>query len=85
MRKNKTTISKATTYKAIGEFWDTHSLADYWDQTKPVEFDVDIQSEVTYYPLARGLSAQMRKMAKRQGVKPETLLNMWIQEKLQKA
>lgn len=84
MRKNKTTISKATTYKAIGEFWDTHSLADYWDQTKPAEFDVDIRSEVTYYPLARGLSVQIRKMAKRQGVKPETLLNMWIQEKLQK-
>ncbi len=83
-RRNRTRISKATTYKEIGEFWDSHSLADYWDQTKPAKFDVNIQSEITYYPLANGLSAKIRKVAKRRGVKPETLLNLWIQEKLQK-
>ena len=22
----------------IGEFWDTHSLADYWDETHEVKF-----------------------------------------------
>ncbi|MEW5718455.1 MAG: CopG family antitoxin [Chloroflexota bacterium] len=85
MKRSKTSISKATTYKEIAEFWDTHSLADYWEQTKPAEFQVNIQSEVIYYPLAHGLAAQIRKRAKRQGVRPETLLNMWVQEKLQKA
>ncbi len=85
MKKSKTLISKATTYKEIAEFWETHSLADYWDQTKPAAFQVDIQSEVIYYPLAQGLAVQIRKMAKRQGVRPETLLNIWVQEKLQKA
>jgi hypothetical protein len=85
MKRNKTPISKAATYKEIAEFWDTHSLADYWDQTKPAEFQVNIQSEVIYYPLAQGLATQIRKMAKRQGVRPETLLNIWVQEKLQKA
>ncbi|MBL7075501.1 hypothetical protein ISS37_09730 [candidate division KSB1 bacterium] len=32
-------------FKSIGEaadFWDTHSLADYWDQTKEVYFDIEI-------------------------------------------
>jgi len=85
MRKNKTPISKATTYRQIAEFWDTHSIADYWDQTKPVEFEVDIQSEITYYPLASKLSSQVQRVAKRQGIAPETLLNLWVQEKLQKA
>ncbi len=85
MKKSKTSISKATTYKEIGEFWDTHSLADYWEKTKPVSFDVKIQSEVTYFPLERGLSAQILTAARRQGISPETLLNVWIQEKLQKA
>ncbi len=28
-----TTLSKARTLEEVGEFWDTHSLADYWDQT----------------------------------------------------
>jgi hypothetical protein len=85
MRKNKTTISKATTLSEIAEFWDTHSLADYWEQTKPVEFKVDIRSEVTYYPVAQNLDAKIRKLAKRQGISPETLLNIWVQEKLHKA
>ncbi|HEX8494083.1 MAG TPA: tetratricopeptide repeat protein [Pyrinomonadaceae bacterium] len=44
MRKNKSSISKADSYKEIGEFWDTHDLDDYWDETREVEFKVDIQS-----------------------------------------
>ena len=85
MRKSRTAISKAITYSEIGEFWDKHSLADYWHQTKPVEFKVDIKSEVIYYPVEQNLAAQIRKLAKRRGVSPETLLNIWVQEKLQKA
>ncbi len=82
MRKTKSSLSKATTYKEIGDFWDTHSLADYWDKTKPVKFQVDIQSEVIYYPVERDLSTKILRVAKQQGVTPETLLNLWVQEKL---
>jgi hypothetical protein len=28
-----TSISKASTPEEIGEYWDTHSLADHWDET----------------------------------------------------
>ena len=28
-----------STLEEIGEFWDTHSLADYWDETHEVEID----------------------------------------------
>ena len=34
-----------TTPEELGEFWDTHSLADYWDETHEVEFQVDLKSE----------------------------------------
>ncbi len=85
MRKNKTAISKASSYEQIGEFWDTHSVADYWEKTKPARFQVRIESEVTYFPLERELTAQIQQLAKRQGVSSETLLNIWVQEKLQKA
>ncbi len=27
-------------YEEMGEFWDTHSLADYWDQTEPAKFKI---------------------------------------------
>jgi hypothetical protein len=83
MPKSKSSISKAQSYRAIGEFWDTHDLADYWDQTRPVESKINIQSEETYYPLDTNLSKQVGSIAKRRGVSPETLLNLWIQEKLQ--
>jgi hypothetical protein len=75
--------SKARSYKEIGEFWDTHDLADYWEQTRPVEFELDIQSEVTYYPLEVTLADKVRAMAKQRGVSSETLLNLWVKEKLQ--
>ena len=81
--RNRSSISEAQSYQEIGEFWDTHDLADYWVQTHPVEFELDIQSEVTYYPLDITLSGKVRAIAKQRGVSPETLLNLWVQEKLQ--
>ena len=67
----------------IGEFWDTHDLTDYWDKTHPAEFEIDIQSEKTYYPLDGNLTERIRSAAKKRGVSSETLLNLWVKEKLQ--
>ncbi len=33
------------TPEEIGEFWDTHDLTDYWDETEEVEFQVNLKSE----------------------------------------
>ncbi|MGB9181122.1 MAG: CopG family antitoxin [Pyrinomonadaceae bacterium] len=82
MKRNKSSISKAETYKEIGEFWDAHDLDEYWKRTKRVEFEVDVQSEVTYFPVETNLSAQLRSIAEQRGVSPETLLNLWVQEKV---
>jgi len=82
MGKNRSSISKARSYQEIGEFWDTHDLSDYWDQTKPAEFEVDIKSEAIYYPVEPNLSAQIASIARRRGISPETLLNLWLQERV---
>jgi hypothetical protein len=82
MDENKSPISQAQSYREIGEFWDTHDLTDYWDQTEPVEFEVDIQSEVRYCALESTLAARMTEIAWQRGVSVETLLNLWVQEKL---
>ena len=84
MNGSKSTISQASSYKEIGDFWDTHDLADYWDQTEPVDFEVDIESEVTYYALDKELSQMLSEVAEERGVSAETLLNLWVQEKLWK-
>ncbi len=82
MSKTKSSISKAESYAEIGEYWDTHDLDSVWDKTQPVEFAVSIQSEAIYYALEPGLSEQVRAVAKERGISPETLLNLWVQEKL---
>lgn len=84
MAKRKSSISKATSYQEMGEFWDSHDTTDYEDQTHEVEFEVDLKSEVTYLALEKTLSSRMRALAKQRGVSPETLLNLWVQEHLQK-
>jgi CopG antitoxin of type II toxin-antitoxin system len=83
MRKGRSTISKAKSYKEIGDFWDTHDLSDFWGQSKKVEFGVDIKSEIIYYSLDKKLSEKVQSVAQRRGVSADTLINLWVQEKLQ--
>jgi hypothetical protein len=80
---NVETENKAKSYKEIGDFWDTHDLSDFWDKTKQAEFDVDIESEITYYPLDKTLSEQIQAIAQKRGISSDTLINLWLQEKLQ--
>ena len=75
---------QARSYKELSEFWDSHDLSEYWDQLRPAEFEVDIQSEATYYPLKATLSAKLRSVARKRGISPEVLLNLWVQEKVRK-
>ena len=83
MRKGRSTVSKAKSYKEIADFWDTHDLSDFWGQTKTVEFGVDIKSEIIYYSLDKKLSEKVQSVAQRRGVSADTLINLWVQEKLQ--
>ena len=86
MRKNKdeqvTSISKAKTLEDIVDFWDTHSLADYWDETHEVDFEVRMQRKcrVTLTP---EIYEKIEKVAREHGVLPETLVNLWLAEHVQ--
>ena len=67
MRKHKSSVSEATSYKEIGEFWDTHDLSEYWDKTKEAAFKVDIESEITYYAVDKMLSETIQASLKSVG------------------
>jgi len=75
-------ISKARTIEEVAEFWDTHSLADYWDQTHEVEFEVRAQRRrrVTLDP---EVFLKVEAQARKRGLLPETLVNLWLVERLQ--
>jgi hypothetical protein len=82
MTEDKSAISQAKTYQEIGEFWDTHDLSDVWEQTEPAAFEVGTLSETTYYPVEKALSARLRNAAAERGVSAETLLNLWLMERI---
>ncbi|HSU81211.1 MAG TPA: CopG family antitoxin [Thermoanaerobaculia bacterium] len=82
MSDRKSSISKARSYEEMGEYWDTHDASEAWDQGAPVEFEIDIKSDKRYYPIEKTLSQKLTQIARAQGVSAETLINLWIQEKI---
>ncbi|MCP4158250.1 MAG: hypothetical protein GY757_61690 [bacterium] len=82
MSKNKSSISKVASYSEIGEYWSEHDLGDCWEQTEPVEFEIDIQEVKRYYPLEKNLAHELNRIAQTRGVAVETLLNLWVKEKI---
>ncbi len=50
---------------------------------KEASFEVDIESEVTYYAVDKMLSEKIQAIAQKRGVTADTLINLWVQEKLQ--
>ena len=82
MAENKSSISKKKSYQEIGEFWDTQDLSENWDKTEAVNFQVDLQSDVYYYAVETSLSSKLHLIAEKHGVSAETLVNLWLQEKV---
>jgi CopG antitoxin of type II toxin-antitoxin system len=82
MKKSKSSVSKARSYTGIGEYWDKHDLSDAWAKTKKVKFQVVAEPEATYYAIEKDLSAKIQNAAEKQGVSSDTLVNLWLAEKL---
>jgi hypothetical protein len=68
-----------------GQFWDTHDLVDYWDVTRPVEFEVDVRRRVFLASLEPHLAEKLTAVARTQGISTETLINVWLTEKVEEA
>jgi hypothetical protein len=62
----------------MGEFWDTHDFTEYDDLARP---DVEFQISCAV-PIELDLLSSVEKQAQRRGVKIETLVNLWLQQKL---
>ena len=82
MAENKTSISEAESYRQTGEFWDARDLGEVWEQTEAAKFDVDLQSDVFYYAVETSLSSKLHRIAEKKGVSAETLVNLWLLEKV---
>ena len=65
------------------EFWETHDLADYWDLTETAEFEVNLQRRRYLVALDPELAEKLATEAHQRGLATETLVNLWLSEKLQ--
>lgn len=77
-------IPTFNSYEAMAEFWDTHSLADYWDQTEPATFDVAPDARRRYLvAVDREVLARVQRLARSRGVSIESLVNLLLEQRLQ--
>ena len=83
--KRKAPIPKFQSREEEAEFWDTHSLADHWDEFTPVnvKFGKNLSQGITIR-LDPDTLKQLRELAQRKGVGPSTLARMWVLEHLQR-
>ena len=71
-------ISKADTLEKMGEFWDTHDFTECDNPDVPdVEFKISCA-----VPIELDLLSLIEEQAHLRGVKVETLVNLWLQQKL---
>jgi hypothetical protein len=82
MKDVKSSISQGQSYQEIGEYWDNHDLGEVWDQTETADFVLSGHAKTTYYPVESNLSQKLHAAAQQRGVSAQTLLNLWLQEKV---
>jgi hypothetical protein len=81
--KNKKAIPEMASYEEIGEFWDKHSLADYWDVTEPAEFEIEPTARRRYLvAVDPDLLKRARHVAHIRGLTTEGLINLLLEQRL---
>ncbi len=75
-------ISKATSYEQIGEFWDTHDLGEFERRTHEVEIETDIKSIQCYVSVDPDLMNEVVHAAMKKGISSQTFVNLAIRERL---
>jgi hypothetical protein len=73
----RSSISNVTSLEEMGAFWDTHDFTDYDTDAPDVTFTIarTVQIEVD-------LLIALEQQASLRGVSVETLINLWLQQKL---
>lgn len=87
MQKNKRTIKHIPedfkSLKEASDFWDTHDISYYWGKTKETKFKVSLKKEPKYVvALEDEIDRNVFKIAKKKHISSETLVNVWLKEKV---
>ena len=86
--KRKEPIPEFKSREEEAAFWDTHDVADYWDDFERVNIDVHLEKpkeENIVVRLQKPIKERLERIARRKGLNISSLTRMWIMEKLQAA
>jgi hypothetical protein len=65
-----------------GEFWDTHSAADYWDEMEETEMAFDIKKRVFLVPVSDQVYQQVKRRAAMERRSVEEMVNALLEHEL---
>jgi len=65
-----------------GEFWDTHSAADYWDEMEEVEMEFDLQKRVFLVPVGDRVYYRIKQRAEIEQRSVEEMINALLEHVL---
>jgi hypothetical protein len=65
-----------------GEFWDTHSAADYWDEMEEVEMEFDLQKRVFLIPVNDRVYYQVKQRAEKEQRSIEEVVSRLLEREL---
>ena len=85
MKENKLPDFRKMTREEEAKFWDTHSVADYWEEFKPVDLVVELakpKEETLIVRVNKELKKELEKKAAAKGLTPSSLARIWLTEKL---
>ena len=80
MENKSEPIPENMTIEEASAFWDTHDVADY--PSHVVQLEYAPEERITFVAIANQFLGQLEQRAKDDGISLETLVNLWIQEKL---
>ena len=69
-------ISRSRSWEEMAEFWDTHSLADYDNQTYEVEMTFEPSARRTTVGIEPELMTEIARIAHERRVSTQTLVNI---------
>jgi len=75
-------ISQSRSLEEMAEFWDTHSLADFEEQTHEVAMTFDPSARRSLVGIEPELMKELRYIARQRRVSAQTLVNVWLRQRV---
>ena len=84
MEEEKTSsLSAAKSYEEMASFWETHSTADFDDQTFEVEMEFEPSARRAVVDIEPDLMKELREIANQRLVSLQTLVNLWLSQRVE--